>query len=74
MYLCCHIIVFVSSHEVSTSVRNYISDILSALVQDAESLPQEVIDTILSNILEPKKVCMCVCGCDNEWFLTCVTV
>ena len=44
------------SHEVSSTVKNYISDILSALVQDAESLPQEVIDTILANILEPKKV------------------
>lgn len=31
-------------------------EILSVLVQDGDSLPQEVMDIILSNILEPKKV------------------
>ena len=48
---------FLSSNEQSTKVKNYIIDILSALVQDGDSLPQEVIDTILANILEPSKVC-----------------
>ena len=44
------------SDEMSTKVRNYIIDILFALVQDGDSLPQEVMDIILSNILEPSKV------------------
>ena len=37
-------------------MKNYIIDILSALVQDGDSLPQEVMDVIFSNILEPVKV------------------
>lgn len=45
-----------SSQDQSTKVKNYIIEILSALVQDGDSLPQEVIDIILSNILEPSKV------------------
>ena len=44
------------SQEQSTKVKNYIIDILFTLVQDGDSLPQEVIDLVLSNILEPAKV------------------
>ena len=44
------------SKEQSTKVKNYSVEILSVLVQDAESLSQEVMDTILVNILEPNKV------------------
>lgn len=45
----------VINQEQSTKVKNYIVDILSALVQDGDFLPQEVIDIILTNILEPSK-------------------
>lgn len=44
------------SPEQSTKVKNYIIEILSALVQDGESLSQEVMDIILFNILDPIKV------------------
>ena len=49
------------SKEQSTKVKNYIVDILSVLVQDGDSLPQEVMDIILSNILEPSKVRILTC-------------
>lgn len=45
-----------SSDEQSTKVKDYIIEILSCLVQDGDSLPQEVMDIILANILEPSKV------------------
>ena len=44
------------SEEQSSKVRAYSIDILSSLVQGGDSLPQEVMDLILSNILEPNKV------------------
>ena len=39
------------SPEQSTKVKNYIIDILSSLVKNGESLPQEVMDIVFSNIL-----------------------
>ena len=39
------------SPEQSTKVKNYIIDILSSLVQNGESLPQEVVDIVFSNIV-----------------------
>ena len=34
----------------------YMADILASVVQEAESLSQEVMDAILVNIVEPNKV------------------
>ena len=34
----------------------YMADILASVVQEAESLSQEVMDAILINIVEPNKV------------------
>ncbi len=51
-----HWYLLLSSKDQSTKVKNYIVEILSVLVQDGDSLPQEVMDIILSNILEPGKV------------------
>ena len=44
------------SNEQSTKVKNYMQEILSSLMQEGESLSQEIIDIILLNIVEPAKV------------------
>lgn len=44
------------SEEQSSKVKMYMADILASVVQEAESLSQEVMDAILVNIVEPNKV------------------
>lgn len=44
------------SNEQSSKVKNYMLEILSSLMQEGESLSQEIIDIVLINIVEPAKV------------------
>ena len=62
------------SKDQSTKVKNYIVEILSVLVQDGDSLPQEVMDIILSNILEPRKVRLCHSANSKMYLFICVCV
>jgi len=43
------------NEEQSSKVKMYMADILASVVQEAESLSQEVMDAILVNIVEPNK-------------------
>ena len=62
-YLCCceinsctnHVLLS-HSNEQSSKVKNYMLEILSSLMQEGESLSQEIIDVVLMNIVEPAKV------------------
>ena len=44
------------SEKHNIKVRNFILDILSAIIQESESLSQDILDTILSNLVDPRKV------------------
>ena len=44
------------SNDQSSKVKNYMLEILSSLMQEGESLSQEIIDIVLLNVVEPAKV------------------
>ena len=46
------------SEKHNVKVRSFILDILSAIIQESESLSQAILDTILSNLVDQRKVCM----------------
>ena len=35
----------------------YMMDVMSSIIQEGESLSQEILDAILVNLVEPTKVC-----------------
>ena len=53
---CLRSVLSLLSNEQSPKVNNYMLEILSSLMQEGESLSQEIIDTVLLNIVEPSKV------------------
>lgn len=54
--LSCTFSLLSNSNEQSSKVKNYMQEILSSLMQEGESLSQEIIDIVLLNIVEPAKV------------------
>ena len=50
-----------SDHQ-TASVKNYLLDILLSMLQEVESFSQEILDSILANIIDPIKVSPYIIG------------
>ena len=44
------------SEKHNIKVKTFILDVLSAIIQESESLSQEILDAVLVNLVEPRKV------------------
>ena len=49
---------FMCSEKQSTKVKMYMMDIMASVFQEGESLSQELLDAVLTNFVEPTKVCL----------------
>ena len=46
--------VFSENH--SNKIQNFMLDVMCPIIQEGDSIPQELLDTVLVNIIEPQKV------------------
>ena len=53
MYACLNL-PFSESH--SNKIVNFMLDVMCPIIHEGESVPQELLDTVLVNIIEPQKV------------------
>lgn len=40
----------------SNKIQNFMLDVMCPIIQEGDSVPQELLDTVLVNIIEPQKV------------------
>ena len=40
----------------TNKIQNFMLDVMCPIIQEGDSLPQELLDTVLVNIIEPQKV------------------
>ena len=52
----------------------YMMDIMSSVFQEGESLSQEILDSILTNLIEPTKVWVLFASAGPEFSVYCVCV
>lgn len=47
---------FSRSEQHNNRVKNFMLDIMSPIIQEGDSLPQEILETILLQLVSPRKV------------------
>ena len=52
-------IAFSDKHNVK--VKNFMLDVMAPIIQEGESISQELLDSILINLVEPRKVIQLIC-------------
>ena len=51
LFICC-------SEKHSSKVKNFMLDMMTPLIAEADSVSQDLLDAVLINLVEPHKVCV----------------